>query len=121
MRKKLWSAVSRKLQAGVAPLLYGNVRVHFLVCEHSQLKEEVGFECGVQESLSEMSAIWVLTAGVNGRSDAFRAVAHNFLDFRLVTCSSRLLLFYGVLRLRSKKLGIFLLALRKTRVATDFF
>src|SRR6266446_2984937 len=122
MRKKLWSAVSRKLQAGFAPLLYGNVSVHFLVCEHSQLKEEVGLECGVQESLSEMSAIWVLTAGVNGRSDAFRALAYNFLDFRLVNCLSRLLpLFYCVLSLRSNKLGIFLLALRKTRVATDIF
>ena len=74
MRKKFWSAFNWKLQPSVSPLLYGNVSVHFLVCEHSQLKEEVGFECGVQQSLSEIFMIWVLTPGVNGRSDAFRAV-----------------------------------------------
>src|SRR6266480_1320452 len=92
IRKKLRRAFGRKLQPGISPLLDDNVSIDFLVCEHSQLKEEVRFKCGVQESLSEMSTIGILRARINGRSDAFRAVTYNFLDFRLVTCS-RLLAF----------------------------
>ena len=79
--------------------------VHFLVSDHSELKQEVRFKRGVQKHLGETFAKWICTPGVNSRSDAFGARIYNFFDFGLLN-----------LGLLSKKV-----ALRKTCVAPDIF
>src|ERR1700730_7327072 len=89
MREELWSTCGRKRQASISPLLDGNVSIDFFVCEHSELKQEVRFKCGVQKGLRQRPTIWILRPGVNRRSDAFWAFGYDLLDFRLLMLSNK--------------------------------